>query len=67
MVITITFPGRTCDSKELYEDLKPFNMNVTDCGTVIYVHSNDITANQIAGALSVCDKYGSYQVEDLHE
>ena len=61
MRIFITFP-RGVDSRALYDDLRCFNMNVTDMGTVVYVHRNDITATEISQILVICDKYGRYDV-----
>lgn len=61
MCIFITFP-RGVDSRALYDDLRCFNMNVTDMGTVVYVHRNDITATEISQILVICDKYGHYDV-----
>lgn len=61
MRIVITFP-RGVDSHALYDDLRCFNMNVTDMDTVVYVHRNDITATEIAQMLVICDKYGYYDV-----
>lgn len=62
MRIIITFPGNSVDSRELYEDLKRYNVNVTDMSTCIYVYRDGITANEIAKVLSICDKYGTYDV-----
>ena len=61
MRIFITFP-RGVDSRALYDDLRCFNMNVTDMGTVVYAHRNDITAKEMSQILVVCDKYGHYDV-----
>lgn len=61
MRIFITFP-RGVDSRALYDDLRCFKMNVTDMGTVVYVHRNDITAAEISQILVICDKYGRYDV-----
>ena len=61
MRIFITFP-RGVDSRALYDDLRCFKMNVTDMGTVVYVHRNDITAKDMSQILVICDKYGRYDV-----
>lgn len=63
MSVLITIKGKI-DSKELYEDLKQYGLNVTDMGekTLIYAKI-DIRDNTIEKILAICNKYGDPEVE----
>lgn len=61
MRIYITFQTEI-KSQELYNELKPFKMNVTDIGTQVYAYCSNILLTEIPQVLVICDKYGLYDL-----
>lgn len=61
MRIYITFQQKV-NSRELYEELKDFKVNVTDLETKVYAYRNDIELIEIPQILVICDKYGLYDI-----
>lgn len=59
--IFITIIDKT-DSRALYEELKPYNLNVTDLGSTTYVYGRVATEAMFDNILAICEKYGT--VED---
>lgn len=62
MSVLIIIKGKI-NSKELYEDLKPYGLNVTDTGEKTMVYATiDIREPTIEYILETCNKYGDYEV-----
>lgn len=53
------------DSKELYDSLERFGLNVTDIGTMVYVHGN-IELKDVPCVIGICEKRGLTDFE-LHK
>lgn len=52
------------ESRELYEELKPYKLNVMDMGGKTFVHATlDIRDPDIESILTICNKYGECDVE----
>ena len=63
MKIVITVKG-AIDSAKLYEELSPYNFNVTDMIDKTLVHATiDIREPIIEKALKICNLYGECDVE----
>lgn len=51
-------------SRELYEELRKYKLNVTDLGSKTLVHAIvDIREPDMESILTICNKYGSCEVE----
>ena len=51
-------------SREIYEELREYKLNVTDLGSKTLVHAIvDIREPDMEGILTICNKYGSCEVE----
>lgn len=51
-------------SRELYEELKKYKLNVVDIGSKALVHATiDIRESDMEDILTICNKYGSCEVE----
>lgn len=51
-------------SRELYEELREYKLNVTDLGSKTLVHAIvDIREPDMESILTICNKYGSCEVE----
>ena len=58
MDVYITIKPRV-KSRELYERLKPYNVNVTDLGDKVYVYTRlTLKPESIDKVLSICAEYG---------
>ena len=62
MYFTAEFPANI-DSQELYNDVKQFNMNVTDMITKVYMYG-EVSPKYCATLLNICYKY-SYKSIDI--
>ena len=65
MWLHITFPGHNVDSHELYNDLRMYDVNVTDMGIVVHVYKNGITMNQINDVIAICEKHGHFVINEI--
>lgn len=45
------------DSRELYDSLERFGINVTDIGTIVYVYG-DIELKNVPCVIEICMKHG---------
>lgn len=54
--INVTIKGKI-DSKELWEDIKRYNVNVTDVGEVTFVHGEASMYDSMF-IIDICRKYG---------
>ena len=53
-----------CKSRELYERLQPYQANVIDLGSKVYVMTQiDIRENAIEKILKICHEYGDCSVD----
>lgn len=51
-------------SRELYEELLPYNANVIDLGDKVYVRTQiDIREDAIEKIIEICDRYGECSVD----
>lgn len=51
-------------SRELYEELKKYKLNVVDIGSKALVHATiDIRESDMEDILMICNKYGSCELE----
>lgn len=59
--INVTIKGKI-DSKELWEDIRRYDVNVTDMGEVTFVHGEASMCDLIL-IISICRKYGDINCE----
>ena len=51
-------------SRELYERLRPYNVNVTDLGDKVYVYTRmQLSRVDLEKVLSICNEYGECLVD----
>lgn len=63
MKVVVTIKGHI-DSHKLYNQLQPYNLNVTDLGDKTLVYATiDIKEATIENILNVCGEYGECEVE----
>lgn len=59
--INVTIKGKI-DSKELWEDIKRYDVNVTDMGEVTFVHGEASMYDSMF-IIDICRKYGDINSE----
>lgn len=63
MNIYVTIKPRV-KSRELYERLRPYNVNVTDLGDRVYVYTRiQLSRVDLKKVLSICNEYGECLVD----
>ena len=60
MYITAEFPANI-DSKELYEMVKDYKLNVTDIKTKIYMYG-EVPARFMVNVLTICSKFSYKEI-----
>lgn len=63
--MSILIEVKNCtDSKQLYDELKKYKLNVIDMGAKTVVHATiDIRDDAMENIIKVCNKYGSCDIE----
>ena len=63
--MSILIEVKNCtDSKQLYDELKRYKLNVIDMGAKTVVHATiDIRDDAMENIIKVCNKYGSCYIE----
>lgn len=63
--MSISIVVKNCTgSKELYEDLKPYKLNIIDIGSRALVHATiDIREPDVEDIIRICKKYGDCEIE----
>lgn len=60
MYITAEFPANI-DSKELYEMVKCFKLNVTDIGKTVYMYG-EMSTKHLQTVIAICYKFGYEEI-----